>query len=222
VFAIGLGLVVALVAGDDDGDDTAGGPTSSATTAAPDETDPSTTTEPTDPETPDDAVSMTPTGDDELDAVIEESARFVEDHRGLAFKEPVLVEALDDDAFVERLRAEVDSDEEYLEYLTRLGDLLIALGVFDEDTDVVDAYLSALDAGVLATTTPRPRSSSCAAASPTSTCRASSCTSSSTRWTTSGTTSIVRRSTSSTRRPSASRPSWRAAPGSPRMRGPIS
>jgi len=92
---------------------------------------------------------MTATGDAELDAMIDEAARFAEDHRGLEFKEPVLVEALDDDEFIDRLRESVDADEEYLEYLGRLGDQLIALGVFEPEVDVVDAYLSALDAGVL-------------------------------------------------------------------------
>lgn len=153
VFAVGAGLLVWVVT-DDDGDDAATGPSTPPTSDESESTDPSVaTTEPTDPTDPTDpgsgGVHMTETGDAELDAMIEEAARFAEDYRGLEFKEPVLVEALEGDAFIDRLRESVESDEEYLAYLARLGDQLIALGIFEPDVDAVDAYLSALDAGVL-------------------------------------------------------------------------
>jgi hypothetical protein len=150
VFAVGAGLLV-WVATDDGGDDAVA---TDVTTTAPPTTDDPTTTDPSTPGTtdppstdPSGTVHMTPTGDDDLDAAIEDAARYVEQERGLLFKEPVLVEALDDDAFVERLRSTFEDED--VDDLEVLGDLLIALGLMDPDTDVVETFRSLLDIGVL-------------------------------------------------------------------------
>jgi hypothetical protein len=103
----------------------------------------------TDPAPLDPDSMMVPTGNDALDRAIQDAASFVEEARGLQFTEPVTVEALEVDAFVDRLGEEVDTDEEYLEYLDLLGDRLVALGLVSPDGDPVETYLSLLDGGVL-------------------------------------------------------------------------
>jgi hypothetical protein len=148
-----LVLVVALwwfVGGDDSDDDLATAPDTSITTPAPEENPPGTAPPSGSPpeEQPDagDRVAMLPTGDDELDAVIDAAARYVEDARGMRFREPVLVEVLDDDDFVERLRSEFEDDSvEDLELIQRL---YVAVGFLDDDVDLVETFRSLLDAGV--------------------------------------------------------------------------
>jgi hypothetical protein len=140
--AVAIVVVVALVAAGvgwtflrDDDDDT----------AAP---EPTTTTETT-PE------STTPTTDDEqapsedeaeLEAIVEELQDYVEDERGLEFKQDVVVELLDGDEFEARLLEDFEEDREELEQDALL---MQALGVLEPGADLADALEDVLTAGVL-------------------------------------------------------------------------
>ncbi|MCX7620898.1 MAG: hypothetical protein N2037_08665 [Acidimicrobiales bacterium] len=73
-------------------------------------------------------------------------SRFVEERRGLRFREPVDVDVLAPGDFRTRVLAEFDKD---LETLKAQGDLLIALGMVPADLDVVDAQRKLLGDGVL-------------------------------------------------------------------------
>lgn len=165
----GLAVVAAIVAGvlvwvvvDDSSDDVATEstaptspvtepPATAAPTTDPPSTDPpSTDPAPTDPPPSDpagDVVAMEPTGHADFDAAIDDAARFVEDERGLLFKEPVRVEVLDDEAFVERL--ETTFEEEDRGELELTQDLFRAMGLIDAETDLVEALHSLLSIGVL-------------------------------------------------------------------------
>ncbi len=134
VAAVAVVVAIALVAGivvlatrDDGGDEAA-----------------STTTEATDPEP--DPSSTTTEPADELEAAVRELSAFVEEQRGRPFRQPVDVELLDDDAFVDRLRALGDEDEEAV---AESGRLLRAVGLLDADDDLVDAVDRVVAEGVL-------------------------------------------------------------------------
>jgi hypothetical protein len=85
---------------------------------------------------------------DEVAAVLPELQAFVEQERGLPFREEVDVEVLDDDAFLDALYAEdpsapeprADRDAERHER---------ALGLLDEDVDLDEAVGESLDEGVV-------------------------------------------------------------------------
>jgi hypothetical protein len=71
---------------------------------------------------------------------------FVEDERGLEFKDDVVVELLSDDEFVERLLTDFDEDREELEQNARI---LQTIGLVEPGTDLAAALESLLGAGVL-------------------------------------------------------------------------
>lgn len=152
------GIVWAVGGGDDETPEDASARTNEATPTTPPNEDPAPGNEQegeqeappaSDPDPLDPDSMMTPTGNDELDVAIQDAASFVEEARGLEFIEPVTVEALEVDAFVDRLSEEVDTDQDYLDYLDLLGDRLVALGLVSADSDPVETYLSLLDGGVL-------------------------------------------------------------------------
>lgn len=89
---------------------------------------------------------VVPTGRPELDAALAGLAAFVERERGLEFREPVLVELLDDDAFEARL---LEDFEEDAEELADDAEELIALGFVDRGTDLAAELRTLLGVGVL-------------------------------------------------------------------------
>jgi hypothetical protein len=125
-----LAAVVWVVASD--GDETA------ASEAAP-------TTEPPDTTS---TTGTVPEGeiDPEFTAMVEQLQDFVEDERGLEFKDDVVVELLSDDEFVERLLTDFDEDREELEQNARI---LQTIGLVEPGTDLAAALESLLGAGVL-------------------------------------------------------------------------
>lgn len=82
----------------------------------------------------------------ELEALVDELQRYVEEERGLPFLEDVEVELLDDDAFEARLLEDFEEDREELEQDTLV---LQALGVLEPGRDLADALEEVLTAGVL-------------------------------------------------------------------------
>lgn len=87
-----------------------------------------------------------PTGDPQVDAVLDEIARFVEVARGLAFQQPVEVEVLDSAAFEQRLFATVEKDAEELR---KDAQALQALDFVDDVGEVEQGMRTLLAAGVL-------------------------------------------------------------------------
>jgi hypothetical protein len=125
-----LAAVVWVVASD--GDETAA-------------SEPAPTTEPPDTTSTTDTV---PEGeiDPDFTAMVVELQNFVEDERGLEFKDDVVVELLSDDEFVERLLTDFDEDREELEQNARI---LQTIGLVEPGTDLAAALESLLGAGVL-------------------------------------------------------------------------
>jgi hypothetical protein len=125
-----LAAVVWVVASD--GDETAA-------------SEPAPTTEPPDTTSTTDTV---PEGeiDPDFTAMVVELQDFVEDERGLEFKDDVVVELLSDDEFVERLLTDFDEDREELEQNARI---LQTIGLVEPGTDLAAALESLLGAGVL-------------------------------------------------------------------------
>lgn len=83
---------------------------------------------------------------DDMRAVIDELVAFVEEERGLDFKEPVDVALLEDDDFRAKLLEE-EADPEEIEKTKRV---LVALGLIDEDLDLeetIDGLLGDAVAG---------------------------------------------------------------------------
>jgi hypothetical protein len=87
-----------------------------------------------------------PATEEEMRATVEEISAFVEDERGLEFREPVDVELVDDEEFEARLLEDFDEDADELE---ATGTVLTALGLVDPDTDVVESMRALLGAGVV-------------------------------------------------------------------------
>jgi len=86
----------------------------------------------------------------ELDALLTELQGVVEDERGLEFQEPVEVELLDDEAYLERSRQEFDEDiAEDREDLENSAAALGALGLWPEGVDPVDVLGQYLSVGSL-------------------------------------------------------------------------
>jgi hypothetical protein len=107
--------------------------------------EPAPTTEPPDTTSTTDTV---PEGeiDPDFTAMVVELQDFVEDERGLEFKDDVVVELLSDDEFVERLLTDFDEDREELEQNARI---LQTIGLVEPGTDLAAALESLLGAGVL-------------------------------------------------------------------------
>jgi hypothetical protein len=100
--------------------------------------------------TPDEATDPPTTDDDdvvdpELAAAIEELEAFVEEERGLEFKEDVEVELVSQDEFDDRLLADFEESREDIE---TAGRVYQALGLLEPGIDVVAALEQALTAGV--------------------------------------------------------------------------
>jgi hypothetical protein len=95
----------------------------------------------------DERVLVERSGDPEFDAVMDELARFVEDERGLEFKQSVRVDLLDDAAFEQRILDDFDSEE--IDDLVTAGRVLQALGLIPPGTDLVRSLRDLLGAGVL-------------------------------------------------------------------------
>ncbi|MBI2704667.1 MAG: hypothetical protein HYX32_05170 [Actinobacteria bacterium] len=103
-----------------------------ATTQAP---SPTTTAGPATPPT-----TATDPSQAAVDAEVATLARFVEQARGLKFKQPVNVRALDDSAFVARLKEVTDVDRaRHAGEEQRAGDLLHALGLLPLNVDYAQA-----------------------------------------------------------------------------------
>jgi hypothetical protein len=100
----------------------------------PDGTDPST---PTDP----------PADPADLEATVAELSAFVEEARGLEFREPVDVEVLADDEFEARLLEEFESDD--VAEIQKLEVLLKALAVIEPSDDLVELYRDLVRLAVL-------------------------------------------------------------------------
>ena len=81
-----------------------------------------------------------------IQSVVPSLQAFVERERGLAFKEPVDVTLLDDDAFEARLGEDEDED---LEELRDAEAVLRAMGLLDEGTDLVETVREVTAASVL-------------------------------------------------------------------------
>lgn len=86
------------------------------------------------------------TGDEAVDTTLDEIAAFVEEERGLAFREPVTVEVLDDGPFEDRLLSTVDEDAEQLRTDAQA---LQALGFVGDVAEVEEGMRALLAAGVL-------------------------------------------------------------------------
>jgi hypothetical protein len=87
-----------------------------------------------------------PADEEEMRAVVDEVSAFVEEERGLEFREPVDVELLEDEEFEARLLEDFDEDAEELE---ATATVLRALGLIDPDADVVESLRALLGAGVV-------------------------------------------------------------------------
>jgi hypothetical protein len=83
---------------------------------------------------------------DQLEQAVRELSDFVAEERGRPFEEEVDVELLDDDAFVDRLRAQSEEDRSSVE---ESGRLLRAVGLLDADDDLLEAVDRATAEGVL-------------------------------------------------------------------------
>ena len=83
----------------------------------------------------------------ELEEAVAEASAFVEEERGLTFKEDVSVELLADDAFTERLLE--DFDEEAEAELAEAQVLYEALGIIEPGTDLAEVLREALGFGVI-------------------------------------------------------------------------
>jgi hypothetical protein len=103
-----------------------------------------TTTTPTGPTAP--GGSGAPVGEDELRAVVDEISVFVEQERGLAFREDVTVELAADDEFEARLLEDFEEDADELE---RTDVLMTAFGLIDPGVDLVVAMRELLGGGVV-------------------------------------------------------------------------
>lgn len=86
----------------------------------------------------------------ELDALLAELQPVVEEERGLEFREPIDVELLDDETYIERARADFDEDiAEDPEGLQNSAAALGALGLWPEDLDPVEVLGEYLSVGSL-------------------------------------------------------------------------
>jgi hypothetical protein len=90
--------------------------------------------------------STTTAPPDDLAEAVRELSDFVAEERGRPFKAAVEVELLDDETFVDRLRASEDEDEASIAESERL---LRAVGLLDADDDLVEAVETASAEGVL-------------------------------------------------------------------------
>ncbi|HEY8527790.1 MAG TPA: hypothetical protein VIL48_22680, partial [Acidimicrobiales bacterium] len=95
---------------------------------------------------PDPTEPSDPTGSADLATTVEEISAFVEEARGLEFREPVDVELAAGEEFEQRLLEDFDEDVEELE---ATGTLLTAFGLIDPSVDVVEAMRSLLGGGVV-------------------------------------------------------------------------
>ena len=136
VAALVAATFAAFAGGDDDGD-------AVAADRDPRDRDETATTAP--PSTADTAPPTTASPED-FDAVIAEIQSFVEQERGLPFLEQVQVELADDVEFLDRLLADFEEDVPDIELQ---GRVLEAVGLLEPDTDIVDAFRTLLDAGVV-------------------------------------------------------------------------
>jgi hypothetical protein len=100
----------------------------------PDDTDPSTTTD-------------LPASSGDLETTVRQLSAFVEEARGLRFREPVNLEALDDAEFEARLLEEFETDD--LQELQKQDALLTALAVIDPTDDLADLFRDLLQLSVL-------------------------------------------------------------------------
>ena len=107
---------------------------------------PSPSSPPSSPPPPPPAGSSTTAAPAGIQSVVPSLQAFVERERGLAFKEPVDVTLLDDDAFEARLREDEDED---LEELRDAEAVLRAMGLLDEGTDLVETVREVTAASVL-------------------------------------------------------------------------
>ena len=124
LFGVGLVLVVFLLVRDD-GDDL---------DEAASQSDPPPTTETPATEAPEEPASDLPAN---VQAVVDESMAFVEEQRGLEFREPVDIALLDEEAFTARIRADLaESFEEDAEEIPADEAFLVAFGLAPEDVDL--------------------------------------------------------------------------------------
>lgn len=124
---VGLFVVPAVTSHDHDGDG------ADATSA---DDDPASTT-----------TTLGPPTEAELAEAVAEASAFVEEERGLTFKEEVPVELLDDDAFIERLLEDFDAEAEA--ELAEAQVLYEALGIVDPGTDLAAILQEVLGFGVI-------------------------------------------------------------------------
>lgn len=85
--------------------------------------------------------------DDDLEATVAELSGFVEQERGLEFREPVDVELAGDDEFEQRLLDDFEAEDEA--DLRETEDVFRALGFLDGDDDLVSQLEGVLSAGVV-------------------------------------------------------------------------
>lgn len=91
-----------------------------------------------------------PSAPTDLDAAIDEAMAFVEAQRGHAFVERPVVEALDDEAFIDRYNALIDEAvAEDPEAIAAMNVIYRAFGLIEPDADIVDVERSFGAAGVL-------------------------------------------------------------------------
>ena len=128
--ALGIGAFLLTRGGGDDAATPAPDALPSATTAAPE---------------PVDAIDQA-----DLDALVADLQAMVEEERGLAFREDIDIELLDDAAYVERSRADFEEDlAEDPEDLANSAAALRALGLWPDDVDPVDVLGEYLSVGSL-------------------------------------------------------------------------
>ncbi len=135
--------VAAVWTSSDDGDDSdAQAPTGEGDGGPAPGTDPPSTTTPP------------PATEPELRAAVDDISAFVEDERGLTFREPVQVELAGEGDFQERLLEDFDEDADEL----RDDEVLLkALGMVDPDVDLVSSMRGLLGGGVVGFYDPETR-----------------------------------------------------------------
>jgi hypothetical protein len=99
-----------------------------------------------DPTTPSTTAPSGPVDEAELRQVVEDISAFVEEERGLEFREQVDVELASDDEFEQRLLEDFEEDVDEME---RTDVLMTGFGLIDPDVDVVEAMRTLLGGGVV-------------------------------------------------------------------------
>ncbi len=143
VLLLASASIFALVGRDSSNDEQTLEPSATSVDQTPDTSDesPSSSTEPSG-----ERRGAGGTGNPEVDRVLEDISRFVENERGLEFKGPVEVELVDDATFEARLLEDFEEDSEEL---ARTAGQLRALGLLEHGVDLASELRGLLGAGVL-------------------------------------------------------------------------